>query len=102
VTECVVPDEPSPTASGRMLTRRQFVGLSTAVLSAVPSAHLHAAPIRGNAGTPRAAARLILLGTAGGPTPKPNRAAPAQVIVIGEASYVIDCGNGVARRYWPT
>ena len=42
--------------------------------------------------------RLILLGTAGGPTPKPNRAAPAQVIVVNGASYVIDCGNGVARQ----
>jgi hypothetical protein len=42
--------------------------------------------------------RLILLGTAGGPTPKPNRAAPAQVIVVDNSSYVIDCGNGVARQ----
>jgi ribonuclease BN (tRNA processing enzyme) len=41
---------------------------------------------------------LILLGTAGGPTPKPNRAAPSQVIVVNGASYVIDCGNGVARQ----
>src|SRR5690606_8932338 len=37
-------------------------------------------------------------GTAGGPTPKPNRAAPAQAIVVGDATYVIDCGNGVARQ----
>lgn len=42
--------------------------------------------------------RLILLGTAGGPTPKPNRAAPAQVIVVNGISYVVDCGNGVARQ----
>jgi ribonuclease BN (tRNA processing enzyme) len=42
--------------------------------------------------------RLILLGTAGGPTPKPNRSAPSQVIVVGDASYVVDCGNGVARQ----
>jgi ribonuclease BN (tRNA processing enzyme) len=42
--------------------------------------------------------RLILLGTGGGPTPKPNRAAPAQVIVVNGAAYVIDCGNGVARQ----
>ena len=40
--------------------------------------------------------RLILLGTGGGPTP--NRAAPAQVIMVGNAAYVIDCGNGVARQ----
>jgi ribonuclease BN (tRNA processing enzyme) len=42
--------------------------------------------------------RLILLGTGGGPTPKANRSAPAQVIVAGGAAYVVDCGNGVARQ----
>jgi len=42
--------------------------------------------------------RLILLGTAGGPTPKAMRAAPSQVIIVDGASYVIDCGNGVARQ----
>src|SRR5215472_9924372 len=42
--------------------------------------------------------RLILLGTAGGPTPKADRAAPASAIVVDGAIYVIDCGNGVARQ----
>ena len=42
--------------------------------------------------------RLVLLGTGGGPTPKPNRSAPAQAIVVDGAVYVIDCGNGVARQ----
>ena len=42
--------------------------------------------------------RLILLGTAGGPSPKKNRAAPSQVIVSGDAAFVVDCGNGVARQ----
>ncbi|MDR3481982.1 MAG: MBL fold metallo-hydrolase [Burkholderiaceae bacterium] len=43
--------------------------------------------------------RLILLGTGGGPTPKKNRSAPAQVIVVNDVAYVIDCGNGVARQF---
>lgn len=43
-------------------------------------------------------ARLILLGTAGGPRPKKPRAAPSQAIAIGDATYVVDCGNGVARQ----
>jgi ribonuclease BN (tRNA processing enzyme) len=43
--------------------------------------------------------RLILLGTGGGATPKKNRSAPAQVIVINGVSYIVDCGNGVARQY---
>jgi ribonuclease BN (tRNA processing enzyme) len=42
--------------------------------------------------------RLVLLGTAGGPTPKATRAAPAQVILFDGAAYVVDCGNGVARQ----
>lgn len=42
--------------------------------------------------------RLILLGTAGGPTPKALRAAPANAVVIDDAVYVIDCGNGIARQ----
>jgi ribonuclease BN (tRNA processing enzyme) len=42
--------------------------------------------------------RLILLGTAGGPTPKVDRSAPANAIIIGDAIYVIDCGDGVARQ----
>src|SRR5690348_3065142 len=42
--------------------------------------------------------RLILLGTAGGPSPKVDRSAPANAIVVGDDIYVIDCGNGVARQ----
>ena len=41
---------------------------------------------------------LVLLGTAGGPTPKALRAAPASAVVVGDAVYVVDCGNGVARQ----
>jgi ribonuclease BN (tRNA processing enzyme) len=42
--------------------------------------------------------RLILLGTGGGPRPKRDHGATAQVIVAGDALYVVDCGNGVARQ----
>ncbi len=42
--------------------------------------------------------RLTLLGTAGGPTPKVTRAAPAQVFLYDETAFVVDCGNGVARQ----
>src|SRR6266571_7819798 len=41
---------------------------------------------------------LILLGTGGGPSPKRLRSAPAQVILVGDDAYVVDCGNGVARQ----
>ncbi|MEV0648967.1 MBL fold metallo-hydrolase [Phytomonospora sp. NPDC050363] len=41
---------------------------------------------------------LILLGTGGGPSPKRTRSAPAQAVVVGGRTYVIDCGNGVGRQ----
>lgn len=40
----------------------------------------------------------MLLGTAGGPTPKKTRSAPGQALQIGDAVHVVDCGNGVARQ----
>jgi ribonuclease BN (tRNA processing enzyme) len=46
----------------------------------------------------RARTRLILLGTGGGPRPKRENNASAQVIVAGDALYVVDCGDGVARQ----
>lgn len=41
---------------------------------------------------------LVLLGTAGGPTPKKHRSAPAQAVLVDGRAIVVDCGNGVARR----
>ena len=71
------------------ITRRDFLAVSGGLIAL--------AGIAASA-EPKPKSRLILLGTAGGPTPKPNRAAAAQVIVVNGASYVIDCGNGVARQ----
>jgi ribonuclease BN (tRNA processing enzyme) len=42
--------------------------------------------------------RLVLLGTAGGPRPRKTRSAPSQAIVVGDAIYIVDCGDGVARQ----
>ena len=42
--------------------------------------------------------RLILLGTGGGPRPRRSSSGPAQVIVLNDAAYVVDCGDGVARQ----
>ena len=44
------------------------------------------------------ASRLLLLGTGGGPTPKATRSAPAFAVVVDGVSYIVDCGNGVARQ----
>ncbi|MCX6368334.1 MAG: MBL fold metallo-hydrolase [Armatimonadetes bacterium] len=42
--------------------------------------------------------RLVLLGTAGGPTPKANRAPSAYALVVGEETFIIDAGNGVGQQ----
>lgn len=39
-----------------------------------------------------------MLGTGGGPRPRQAASAPAQVILVNNVPYVIDCGNGVARQ----
>ncbi|OOW58974.1 MBL fold metallo-hydrolase [Xanthomonas campestris pv. leeana] len=41
---------------------------------------------------------LVLLGTKGGPTPSPLRAAAANALVIDGQPYLVDCGNGVAQQ----
>ena len=74
------------------LDRRTMLGAAAGLVAA--PAILRAQP----AAKPPPKSRLILLGTGGGPTPKPNRSAPANAIVVNGAVYVIDCGNGVARQ----
>ena len=49
-------------------------------------------------GASAARSRVILLGTKGGPTPSPDRAAPATLIEGDGRAWVVDCGNGVAAQ----
>ena len=69
------------------MTRREFL-ISSAAL----------APLGAFARQESPRSRLILLGTAGGPTPKKTRSGPSQVIVVNGRGYVVDCGDGVARQ----
>jgi ribonuclease BN (tRNA processing enzyme) len=72
-----------------MISRRAFLGVASSLV------------VHGNVGRqqkPAPATRLVLLGTAGGPTPKADRSAPAQAIVVGDRIYLVDCGDGVARQ----
>lgn len=48
--------------------------------------------------TQTAKTKLVLLGTGGGPRPRRGSSASAQVILIDNAAYVVDCGDGVARQ----
>lgn len=80
----------------RRVSRRAFLAQSAALTVVGTAAGAQAPPpdVR-----PAGATRLVLLGTGGGPSPKPDRSAPAQAIVVGEAVYVVDCGNGTPRQY---
>ncbi|MEX2125378.1 MAG: MBL fold metallo-hydrolase [Woeseia sp.] len=44
------------------------------------------------------ATRLILLGTAGGPSIKKARAQPSNALIVNGSVYIIDAGNGVSRQ----
>jgi ribonuclease BN (tRNA processing enzyme) len=76
-------------ASRSGITRRSFLTAGASLVGA-------AALARPQLAQPRT--RLVLLGTAGGPTPKVGRSAPAQAIVVGDRIYLVDCGDGVARQ----
>ena len=69
------------------MKRRSFLAATAAAL-AVP-------PWRGRQ---TARTRLILLGTGGGPRPKKDRRSAAQVIIVDDQLYVVDCGDGVASQ----
>lgn len=73
------------------ISRRRFFAGAAALGAAASWPTSRPAAVRGTT-------RLVLLGTAGGPTPKAARAAPAQAIVLGDRVYLVDCGDGVARQ----
>lgn len=77
------------TTFDRMRRRLLFAGLAGCAAAALPGAARSAFSRR---------TRLVLLGTAGGPTPKALRAAPSSAVVVDDAVYVVDCGNGIARQ----
>ncbi|MDQ3897110.1 MAG: MBL fold metallo-hydrolase [Actinomycetota bacterium] len=42
--------------------------------------------------------KLVLLGTAGGPLPSTVRSGIAQAVVVGDRTYLVDCGSDVTRQ----
>jgi len=72
-----------------MTTRRHLVQTAAAVVAGALLPRL---------ATGQGKSRLILLGTGGGPRPRKTTSAPAQVIVVNDTAYVVDCGDGVARQ----
>ena len=82
----------------RTLTRRSFLAAGATVLGATAVGVAAPQAARQERSRSPRATRLVLLGTAGGPTPKVSRSAPAQAIVVGDRIYLVDCGEGVARQ----
>jgi ribonuclease BN (tRNA processing enzyme) len=84
-----------------VISRRWFLAAGTAFIGGALgqrlAAHERQTANRESPSRP-GSTRLVLLGTAGGPTPKVARAAPAQAVVVGDRVYLIDCGDGVARQ----
>jgi ribonuclease BN (tRNA processing enzyme) len=77
-------------------SRRRFLSHAAALLTTVVAPALHAqspkpAPTKG--------ARLVLLGTKGGPrVGAEGRVNPSSLLIINGVPYVIDCGYGVTRQ----
>jgi ribonuclease BN (tRNA processing enzyme) len=47
-----------------------------------------------------AATRVVLLGTGGGSYPRATRAGYANAVVVGDAVYMVDCGEGANTQLW--
>jgi ribonuclease BN (tRNA processing enzyme) len=76
--------------------RRQFLHLAAGA-AALPvvsrTTNAQAVPSRPNTGT-----RVITLGTAAGPPPRAHRTQSSNLLIVNGAFYVVDAGDGVARR----
>lgn len=72
--------------------RFSWVVAAVFLILAFPGVHLYAEA------RPESRTRLILLGTAGGPSIKKARAQPASAVIVNDSVYIVDAGNGVARQ----
>ena len=61
-------------------------------------ATVHGSVAQTNMAQPKAETRLITLGTVAGPPPRPHRAQFSNLLIVNGTFYVIDAGDGVARR----
>ena len=93
------------------LTRRGFIAGSAVGASLIAPMICSAVADDGSLGTRTQLAqssadvsnsrtRLILLGTAGGPTwwPNSDQCGISSVVAVGDAFYIVDCGEGVGKR----
>jgi ribonuclease BN (tRNA processing enzyme) len=82
------------------LSRRRLLGLGAAGLGATLAPGLLAAgaqaagPLSHRHGT-----RVVLLGTAGGPPPEIGRTGISSALVVGDRTYVVDCGRSAVTQF---
>jgi ribonuclease BN (tRNA processing enzyme) len=78
--------------------RRRFL-LNGSVLAASAAAwgHVSAQSAAPSSASAKVRTRLVLIGTKGGPRVGGQRANPANLLLVDDVPYVIDCGYGVAR-----
>jgi ribonuclease BN (tRNA processing enzyme) len=81
-----------------MTTRRGFLLGAGATLAGAAMFARRRAHAQAPGGPRHAKTRLILLGTGGGPRPRKSSMSTAQVIVVNDVAYVVDCANGVPRQ----
>jgi ribonuclease BN (tRNA processing enzyme) len=78
------------------LPRRQFLHLAAGAASL--SAASRIARAQTELARPGTATRVITLGTTAGPPPIAHRAQSSNLLIVNGAFYVVDAGDGVARR----
>jgi ribonuclease BN (tRNA processing enzyme) len=71
-----------------------LIVLAASLVVALP----HADRAQNSDSAPNAGTRLITLGTVAGPPPRPHRAQSSNLLIVNKTLYVIDAGDGVARR----
>ena len=76
--------------------QKLFLLLFTALIGIVTLAHESVAQTR--AAPSKTGTHLITLGTAGGPSTRPERAQSSNLLTVNGVHYVVDAGDGVARR----
>jgi hypothetical protein len=78
------------------LPRRRFLHLQAGA-AALP-AMSRIAMAQAELARPKAGTRVITLGTTAGPPPRAHRAQASNLLIVNGSFYVIDAGDGVARR----
>jgi ribonuclease BN (tRNA processing enzyme) len=74
-----------------MIDRRHALKLALGSAAALASPALAEGP-------PKPRTRIVFLGTKGGPNVGKGASNPANLVVVNDTPFVIDCGNGVSRQ----